>query len=128
MQQKFLIAYYAGTALFLSLDYGFGINVRIAFLEAAPGLRLAYYSGLFGCLALVLWRPTWSRLVGTVESLATLVALIVNMALRSMVITDAMLETGTGFMTIQEIVNFVIAGAAAYLSWLRGVIALGREQ
>ena len=126
MQRTLLIVYYAGTALFLALDFGFGVNVRVAFLEAAPGLRLGYYGVLFGCLALVLWRPEWSRLVGSVESLATLVALIINMALRSMIVTDEMLETGAGFVTMSEIVNFVIAGTVAYVAWLRSVKELGR--
>ena len=127
MQRKLILIYYAATAIFLSLDYGFGVNVRVAFLEATPGLRLGYYGVLFTCLALVLWRPTWSRLVGTIESLATLVALIVNMALRSMIVTDAMLETGAGFVTMPEIINFLIAGAAAYVAWVRGMSALGKE-
>ena len=126
MQRRLILIYYAATALFLSLDYGFGINVRIAFLETAPGLRRGYYGVLFACLALVLWRPTWGRLVGTVESLATLAALIINMALRSMLITDDMLETGAGFVTMSEIVNFAIAGTAAYVAWLRGMTALGK--
>ena len=126
MQRKLILVYYGATALFLSLDYGFGVNVRVAFLEATPGLRLGYYGILFGCFALVLWRPTWSRLVGTVESLATLVALIINMALRSMVPTAAMLDAGD-FVTLQEVVNFLIAGAAAYVAWLRGMNALGKD-
>lgn len=129
MQRKLILIYYTATALFLSLDFGFGINVRIAFLETTPGLRLGYYGVLFACLALVLWRPTWSRLVGTVESLATLVALIINMALRSMLISVEMLETGRGFVTIQEVVNFVIAGGIAYFAWTRGLSALiGRPE
>jgi len=127
MQRNILLAYYAGTAVFLLLDYGLDINVRVAFLETLPGLRVTYYGVLFGCLALMLWYPSWSRLVGTIESLVTLVALIVNMALRSMIVTDAMLETGAGFVTMPEIVNFLIAGGAAYVSWLRGMNALAKE-
>lgn len=126
MQRKLILIYYAATTLFLSLDYGFGVNVRVAFLETTPGLRLGYYGVLFACLALVLWRPAWSRPVGTVESLATLVALIVNMALRSMVPTAAMLDGGN-FVTLPEVVNFLIAGAAAYVAWLQGMTALGKE-
>ena len=128
MQRKLILIYYTATALFLSLDYGFGVNVRIAFLETTPALRLGYYGVLFGCLALVLWQPTWSRIVGTVESLATLVALIVNMALRSMIITDGMLDTGAGFVTMQEITNFLIAGSIAYVGWTRGLSALARNR
>lgn len=128
MQRKLILIYYTATALFLSLDFGFGVNVRIAFLETTPGLRLGYYGVLFVCLALVLWRPTWSRLIGTVESLATLVALIINMALRSMMISVEMLETGGGFVTMPEVINFVIAGGAAYAAWTQGVTALARNR
>ncbi len=124
MQRNTLLAYYAATALFLALDYGFGVNVRVAFLQDTPGLRLGYYCVLFGCLALVLWRPEWSRLVGTLESLATLVALIVNMALRSMFVTVEMLDSGAGFVTMPEIINFLIAATAAYVAWRHGLDSL----
>lgn len=124
MRSNILIIYYAATAVFLTLDYGFGINLRATFLENMPGLRMGYYLLLFGCFGLMLWRPQWSTLVGVVESLATLIALIFNMALRSMLVTDTMLETGTGFVTAPEIVNFIIVGGAAYVSYLQGARAL----
>ena len=57
-----------GTAVFLALDYGLGINVRLAFLEAHPGLKAAYYGICFACLAAVLLRPEWTLLIGAVES------------------------------------------------------------
>ena len=126
MYRNILLAYYAGTALFVSLDFGFDINVRAAFLEGTPGLRAGYYVVLFACFALILWRPAWSKLIGVVESGATLVALIVNMALRSMVVTDAMIETGAGVVTLPEVVNFLIAGGAAYVSYLQGIHRLTR--
>ena len=100
LPRKILIAYYAATVLFLLLDYGFGVNVRVAFLESAPGLKMTYYLVCFACLAFMLWRPALTTFVGVAESLATLVALIINMALRSMIVTDAMLESGTGFVKI----------------------------
>ena len=121
MSRNILVVYYAATALFVSLDYGFDINIRAAFLEHTPRLRLGFYLMLFACFALVIWRPQWSAVVGTVESLVTLVALIINMALRSMVVTDAMIESGSGFITMAEIVNFVIAGGAAYVSYVLGI-------
>ena len=127
MSRRILIIYYAATALFLALDFGFDVNVRAAFLEASPDLRLGYYGILFGCFALVLWRPKLSNLVGIVESLATLIALIMNMALRSMIVTDAMLESGVGFVTMPEVVNFVIVGGAAYVSWVLGIKSLRPE-
>jgi len=115
------MVYYAATALFLALDFGFGINVRVAFLESLPGFRLGYYTACFVCLALMIWRPAWTTAVGVIESLATLIALIFNMALRSMIVTDQMLETGAGFVTMPELINFLIAGTAAYFSYAKGV-------
>ena len=61
MNRNILRLYYAATVLFVALDYGFHVNVRAAFLESAPGLRLLFYAVLFGCFALVLWRPAWTN-------------------------------------------------------------------
>lgn len=122
--RRLLLVYYAATIVFLMLDYGLNFNVRIAALEAYPGLRAGYYVVIFACFGVMLWRPSWSTAIGAVESLATLVALIINMALRSMIVTDQMLETGVGFITTPEIVNFVISGSIAWFSWQRGMTAL----
>jgi predicted tellurium resistance membrane protein TerC len=127
MQRAALLVYYAATALFVALDFGFGVNVRVAFLETAPGLRIMYYAACFACLVLIVWRPALTALIGTIESLVTLVALILNTALRVMLVTDAMLETGTGFITVPEIVNFAIAGTAAYVAWWHGLRSLQRR-
>jgi hypothetical protein len=124
MSRRLLIAYYAATAVFLSLDLGLDVNVRVAFLEAVPGVRFLYYLICFACLGLMLWRPGWTTVIAAVESLATLVALIINMALRTMFVTDAMLDSGTGFVTMPEIINFVIAGGAAYVAFMHGLSAL----
>lgn len=119
-----LLAYYAATALFLLLDYGFSINVRLAFLDAHPDWRGAYYGLCFGCLALIIWRPALDVIVGAVESLLTLVALILHLALRVMLISDDMLETGAGFVTMPEIINFLISGGIAYFAWAQGMKSL----
>ena len=50
-----------------------------------------------------------------------LVALIFNMALRVMVPTDAIFAENASYVTYQEIINFVIAGAIAYFSWTSGM-------
>ena len=124
MRRRILLVYYAGTALFLVLDYVLSLNVRLAFLESQPLLKALYYGALFACLLAVIMRPGWTLVLGAVESLVTLVGLIFSMALRSMIVTDAMIETGAGIITPQEIVNFLLAGSIAYLSWMRGMRAL----
>lgn len=115
-----LRAYYAATIVFLVLDYGFGLNVRLAFLEPVPAWRAAYYGVCFGCLGLMLWRPSLASIVTTVESLLTLALLIIAMALRVMIYSDAMLETGRGGVTLEEVLNFLLASTAAYLAWIAG--------
>ena len=121
MNRNILRIYYAATALFVSLDFGFGVNVRAAFLDSAPTLRVLFYVVLFGCFALVIWRPAWTNVVGLVESVVTLAALIINMALRSMMITHDVFAAGAGPVTMAEIVNFMIAGGAAYVSYAQGL-------
>jgi hypothetical protein len=124
MNRNILRLYYAATVLFVTLDFGFDVNVRAAFFENAPGLRLLFYVVLFGCFALVLWRPAWSNVVGLVESVVTLAALIINMALRSMMITHDVFANDAGPVTMAEVVNFLIAGGAAYVSYAQGLKSL----
>ena len=121
--RRVLQVYYAATVLFLLLDYGAGLNLRIAGLEGFPDLKAGYYLVIFGCFGLTLWRPAWSTAIGVVESLATLVTLIFSVALRSMLAPQA-IETGAGQVGMAEIVNFLIAGSIAWYAWQRGMTEL----
>ena len=116
--------YYAASVVFLLLDFVAGINVRLAFLEPWPTARVAYYGICFACLGLMLWRPAWSVLIGSFESLVTLVALILSMAVRVMVPGDAVFTGQGAFVTVPEILNFLISGSVAYLAWVKGLRAL----
>ena len=87
----------------LALDFVLGINVRIAFLEPLPAARVAYYGICFFCLALMIWQPGWTVLVAAFESLITLVALTITTVVRTMIVTDDMIETGIGVVTLEEI-------------------------
>ena len=120
-RNRILPWYYAATVLFLLLDYGFNVNVRVAFLEPLPAARMGYYGFCFVCLGLMAWRPAWTTLIGTFESLVTLVALIFSMAMRVLIPSDAIFGENARFVTYQEIINFVIAGYIAYFSWVRGL-------
>ena len=119
--------YYAATLIFLLLDYLLGINLRVAFLEAWAGWRAAYYLFCVACLVLIVWRPTLASLVTTTESLITLVALIISLGVRVLNIPDAVLDGGGAILSAEEIINFAIAGGAAWLGWHRGSLAI-RDQ
>jgi hypothetical protein len=115
----FLKLYYAATAVFIVLDYFLHINIRLAALEQAPSWRALYYLACFGCLALMLWQPGWSAWIAAAESLLTLSLLIISMALRVIIVTDEMIESGRGAVTMSELINFAIASGIAYLALLR---------
>ena len=114
-----LALYYAATIAFLLLDYLLGINVRIAFLEPWPMARLVYYGICFACLGLVIWRPGWGAMAAAMESLTAVVALTLAMAVRVMIVSDEMIDSGSGFVTGEEILNYVISGSVAYFAWYR---------
>lgn len=116
--------YYTATLLFLLLDFLVGVNIRVAFLDPFPTARLIYYVICYALLALMLWRPSWTVAIGAIESLFAVVALTFAMALRVMVVTDEMLETGAGFVTTEEVFNYLIVGGIAYLSYIQGIKAL----
>ena len=118
---RVLLLYYAATVLFVLLDYAAGLNVRVAFLEPYPEARIAYYGVCLVCLALMLWRPAWTVLIAAFESIVTLSALIIGMGMRTLLVSDKMLETGSGVVTVPEILNFLISGGVAYVAWVQGI-------
>jgi hypothetical protein len=121
---KLLNYYYAATIVFVLLDYLLHINVRVAFLQDWPAWRAFYYVFCFACFGLMMWRPGWSAWIATFESLLTLSLLILNMGARVMIVTDEMIETGRGGVTMSELINFVIVSSAAYVAYTRGAAVL----
>jgi hypothetical protein len=110
--------YYAATILFVLLDFVLGINIRAAFLEPFPSARVAYYLFCYGCLALMLWRPAWTLVIGVAESLAAIIVMTLSMGMRVLVATPEMLDSGRGFVTTEEIVNYIIVGGIAYVGYM----------
>lgn len=117
LSERILQAYYAATIVFLLLDFGYGINIRLVFLDDTQLWRLVYYGLCAGIFALMLWRPGWTDTLGALESGVTLGALIIGMARRGMLVSDEMIETGTGFLTVPELINFAIAGGIGWLAF-----------
>jgi hypothetical protein len=124
---KILHIYYAATLLFVFLDYFLNINVRLAFLEAWPEMRALYYLLCFVCLGLMTWRPAWSLWIGTVESMLAASLLIITFGVRVMTMSEQMLQTGTGLVTMSEIMNFMIVGLIAAYSFNHGIAAIQQQ-
>lgn len=124
---RLITGYYGATVGFVILDYLLDFNIRLMFLDAWPGWRGLYYAVCLGFFGVMLWRPGWSAVIGAAESLLTLSLLIISMALPVMIVTDAMIEHGRGFVTVEELLNFVISGSIAYISLMRGFLANKHE-
>ena len=114
-------AYYLATALFVLLDITMGVNIRISFFENSPALKWMYYAVCMGLAGLMLWRPALTVLISVIESLVVVSALTLSMGIRTMRISETVLEGGGGFVTMEEIFNFVISGGIAYFAWVRGM-------
>lgn len=117
---RLLFCYYAATLAFVALDVGLHVNVRLAFLEGAPGWRAVYYAVCIACAALMHWRPDLSVVIGGVEGVVTIAALILSIAPRAMMTGDAMGAP----IRVEEMINFLVSGGFAYMSWWRGMAAL----
>jgi len=109
--------YYAATLLFVIADIVFGINIRLAFLETVPAWRAAYYVLCIALYAVMVWRPSAERIFAFVESTFTVSALILSMAMRTLVVPLDMIEQGRTPVSVAEILNFLLAGGMAYLSF-----------
>jgi hypothetical protein len=119
---RLVTGYYGATVIFVILDYLLDFNIRLIFLDAWPAWRALYYGVCLGLFGLMLWRPSWSSHIGAGESLLTLSLLIISMAARVLIVTDEMIEQGRGFVTVNELLNFMIAGTITYFSLMRGML------
>jgi len=119
---RLITGYYGATVIFVLLDYLLNFNIRLIFLNDWPVWRGLYYGACFGFFGVMLMRPSWSSTIAAAESLLTLSALIITTATRVMIVSDEMIEEGKGFVTVNELLNFAIAGTISYVSLMRGVL------
>jgi len=94
--RRLIEGYYGLTPLFALLDWAAGENLRVVGLAGFPGLRVAWYAGCLGCLALAHWRPAWSAAVGVAESTANLMLLALSVFLPYWALVDSVSEAGAG--------------------------------
>lgn len=116
---KLILGYYDATLLFLLLDVGLDVNVRLSFLNDAPGWRFAYYAFCIACAAVMHWRPDLRLLIGAVEGLMTMIGLIFGMFLGF-----TLAGVGSTGEFVQVILNYAISGYFAHLSWSKGLASL----
>jgi hypothetical protein len=116
---RLLLAYYDATLLFLAFDALFGVNVRLAFLEAKPEWRAGYYVFCIVCAVVMHLVPAWRLIIGALEGMVTMLGLILGMYSGYVFVG----VTGLGEF-LQVLANYAISGYFAHLAWSRGMESL----
>jgi hypothetical protein len=118
-----LLAYYVGgTPLFFLLDAAWDLSVRASFFDTLSA-RLAYYGFCLLCGGLAWKFPRRATWIGLGESALTIVLLVVSfmtpiLTLGAEVAADPFAPIEPP-VTAEGIVNFAIAGGAAWWSFER---------
>ena len=112
--------YLLATPLFALLDFAFGANVRVTFLDGHPGLRVGYYGVGIACGAIVLARPRLASIVGVTESAANIAFLIIGVYVAYFGMLDDAGGPGaiTNPFTPRTVINLLISAAWAYASYV----------
>lgn len=74
----FVRSVYLSTPVFAVLDYVYGVNLRIPFLDALPGAKALYYAAALVCGIAMLRHPRWASTIGFAESVANISLLILT--------------------------------------------------
>jgi len=112
MLLRIIQGYYWSIFLFMILDYGFGINIRITGFIYHPILKFIYYMFCIACLYLVYKFPDRSAKIGLIESTTNIIILIFSIYLPMFSAAD-LVESGQldrlG-ITTEKVINMVFAG------------------
>lgn len=120
--------YLLATPLFALLDFAFGANVRVTFLDGHPGLRVGYYAVALACGVIVLARPRLASIVGVTESAANIGLLIVGVYVAYLGMLDDAAGPGAiaNPFTPRAIINLLLSAAWAYASYAGAVRRFAR--
>jgi len=108
-----LAFYYFVTPVYLLSDFAFGLNLRVSFLAAAPGLRIFYYLVCFTCGLMSLGRyRRYLPLAGLVECTLNILLLVLSVMIPVVTLPSRFMaqeDAGLPF-SIPFFVNFVVSG------------------
>ena len=118
--------YYWSIFLFMILDYGFGINIRITGFIYHPVLKFLYYIFCIICLIIIYRYPRKSATVGLIESSTNIVILIFGTYIPIYSSFD-LIESGQiggPVITAERVVNMIFAGTINGLAYYYNKIIL----
>ncbi len=128
-----IVGYYFATPLFFVLDFVFGWNIRVWFLDSTPLWRMVYYAFTFGCWFLMFRFPRAVNVVGLCESsvnifllTASFLALIFKMYSPTEV--SAIVQQGGQFPLNEKIVlNYAFAVTIWLASYYQNALIAPRR-
>ena len=112
MLLRIIQGYYWSIFLFMILDYGFGINIRITGFIYHPVLKSLYYLFCIICLYLIYKFPDKAAKIGMIESSANIAILILGTYIpvfTSYDLIEAGKIGGPG-ITAERVINMIFAG------------------
>jgi hypothetical protein len=112
--------YFGLTPVFALLDLAFGASFRAAGIADA-GWRFTYYGFAFACWLLMRRRPSWTPIVGVLESSVNLFLLLYSVMAPIYALPDAI--TGGGEVALPfgpgRLVNLMLTGTVLIMSFHR---------
>lgn len=113
--------YYAATPMFWVLDAGFGISIRVAFLDGLPLGQNLYYVLCCGIGIATAAAPRHANQLAFIESMANICLLILSVGMWYLRMLDwaAGSSVAVTVPTLGHLGNFVMAAAAAAVSYQR---------
>lgn len=125
-----VLVYYLATPAFAVLDLAFGINVRAAFLDGRPVLKLVWYALALVCAAAVARWPNRAGLVGLAESGASIALLVIGTMTAYLAAVDAAASesaaAGPPFRPA-DVVNLMVSSGALIVSYIAAQARASRE-
>jgi hypothetical protein len=125
--------YYYLTPLFILLDYGWGISVRVTVLNSMPFYKDLYYGFCILCGVIAYALPRFAPVVALFESTINFVMTVVGVFLpyyrfiaQTKDFLTAKLPTVAGFDT-PHVINILLAGGIAILGFHGSLRELGLE-
>lgn len=125
-----LNVYYIATPLFACADW-MGFNVRAVGLADYPGWRACYYVACTVIGAATVLRPSWSALLGVLESGINILLLVLAVMVPYLRIIDVLAAGGTPAappFSPEFLINFLLSGAVGVTQFQRAQASLRPPQ
>lgn len=127
---RVVLAWYLATPVFAVLDLVFGVNVRLAFLDQQPALRMTWYALAVGCAAAVARWPARAGVIGLAESAASIALLVVGAGTAYLRALDAALAEPAVIappFSPADVANLILSAGVLIVSYIAAQARVSRD-